>query len=380
MNSGGVFATSLTLSLLTGITQAECPNLCSGHGNCNNNDQCECYEEGKVLNKEGNEDESLLFAQWTGADCSLLSCPRGISWSVVNGAVSHEMSVECSDAGVCNRRTGECECFETHTGSACQRTKCQNDCSGHGVCTSNSHFAKEYARQMSESINLRQRMPRCNGAPSAENCKRDVEHLDAYFDTYMATYDNAWDAGLYYGCSCDLGYTGNDCSSRECPSSFDPVDNSCVITLVDGDNVEVLADIEGLYTPWSTESLMESMEDTQAVEYLKQYDIDQVFSDPPEFITLRRSNSDLARACTSFYDGGSHGLDLTADLVVYPINPDSWMCNYLWDSNFIKVPICGGRLSALECSGRGLCDQTNGQCACFSGYGSEDCSETTNTI
>jgi hypothetical protein len=180
------FALAATLAAAcAGVTWAECPNLCSGHGSCDANDQCICFEEGKVLNKEGNEDEDLLFAQWTGADCSMMSCPRGVSWTTVNGATTHEMSTECSDAGICDRDVGQCECFEKYTGSACQRTKCLDGCSGHGVCTSNKDLAKQYAQQMSTNINLRQRMPRCDGSPSKETCSRGVEQLDAYYETYM---------------------------------------------------------------------------------------------------------------------------------------------------------------------------------------------------
>eukprot|EP00750_Incisomonas_marina_P022149 INCI4878.1.p1 GENE.INCI4878.1~~INCI4878.1.p1 ORF type:complete len:417 (+),score=61.85 INCI4878.1:117-1253(+) len=373
-------ATALLLVAFAGQTSAECPNLCSGHGNCDNNDQCHCYKEGKVLNKEGNDDEDVLFAQWTGADCSMLSCPRGVSWTTVSGATTHEKSAECSDAGICDRSTGQCECFEKYTGSACQRTECINGCSGHGVCTSNKDLAEQYARHMSTSINLRQRMPRCDGSPSEENCVRNVDHLEAFYDTYLASYNSAWDSGLHYGCVCDLGYQGNDCSLRECPSNFDPVDGNCVVTLVDEEELDILADVDGLYTPWSTESSMEKIADTQAGDYLALYGTSQVFSEPASFVTLRRSNSDLARSCIAFYNDGSHGLDLTDDLVVYPLNTDSWVCNYLWDSNFVKVPVCGGRLAAQECSGRGLCDRSNGQCACFSGYGSKDCSEANNVV
>lgn len=31
---------------------------------------------------------------------------------------------ECSNAGICNRRTGECECFDGFEGYACQHLQC----------------------------------------------------------------------------------------------------------------------------------------------------------------------------------------------------------------------------------------------------------------
>ena len=32
-----------------------------------------------------------------------------------------------------------------------------------------------------------------------------------------------WDAEITYGCKCDPGYMGADCSQRYCPSGFDPL-------------------------------------------------------------------------------------------------------------------------------------------------------------
>ena len=49
----------------------------------------------------------------------------------------HVDDVECSDAGICDRDTGACTCFDGYDGSACQRSACPNDCSGHGQCRSN---------------------------------------------------------------------------------------------------------------------------------------------------------------------------------------------------------------------------------------------------
>ena len=43
---------------------APCPNLCNGHGHCNNPDRvCECFDG------------------FFGGDCSLMSCPYGRAWT-----------------------------------------------------------------------------------------------------------------------------------------------------------------------------------------------------------------------------------------------------------------------------------------------------------
>jgi hypothetical protein len=221
---------------------AQCPNSCSGHGNCNEQQQCECYLEGKVLNKEGNLDSSTRLAQWTGADCSLLTCPRGVSWTHASGTQDHERGKECSDMGVCNRFSGECTCHPGFGGIACARSDCPNNCNGHGMCRSNKQFAEKYARAMSTALNLKYFLPKCRNAAGVtqyeeENCARDVEHIDDYFHAYMATYDEAWDSNLQWGCDCDGGFFGPDCSLRECPSSNDPLDAMCAGLFTDTEDL-----------------------------------------------------------------------------------------------------------------------------------------------
>merc|ERR1712032_536485 len=92
------------------------------------------------------------FTEWTGADCSRRTCPRSTSWTQLGNNVkdtthicTHKIQQECSDQGVCDRATGLCECFPGFTGSACQRTACPDDCSGHGTCRSNRDFAYDWA-------------------------------------------------------------------------------------------------------------------------------------------------------------------------------------------------------------------------------------------
>merc|ERR1712118_140031 len=158
-------------------------------------DTCTCYLE--VDSKHH---------MWTGADCSRYTCPRGTSWNKpkTGSNFEHNANVECSDMGKCDRTTGECVCFDGFEGASCQRTKCPNGCSGHGTCRSNQDFALDY----SEAIAIEQ----------------NVASSTAFYDYFLAQYNSAWDAGMNYGCLCDPGYRGPDCSLIECPTYMDPMD------------------------------------------------------------------------------------------------------------------------------------------------------------
>jgi hypothetical protein len=92
---------------------------------------------------------------------------------------------ECSNAGVCNRETGECDCYEGFEGVACHRMKCPGNpqCSGNGVCQSLRQMAKK---------------------------DRNSQY-------------NLWDKDLMRGCVCDRGFHGGDCSMRMCKYGLDPL-------------------------------------------------------------------------------------------------------------------------------------------------------------
>jgi hypothetical protein len=91
--------------------------------------------------------------------------------------------MECSNKGLCNRKDGECECFDGYEGSSCQRASCPNECSGHGVCK-----------------NIRQ-----------------IAEDDAW------NFYELWDKYATLGCVCDAEYYGADCSSRRCKYGVDPL-------------------------------------------------------------------------------------------------------------------------------------------------------------
>jgi hypothetical protein len=43
------------------------------------------------------------------------------------------------------------------------------------------------------------------------------------------SYDNVWDAQSMYGCNCDRGYFGPDCSLKHCPTGDDPFTGTALV-------------------------------------------------------------------------------------------------------------------------------------------------------
>jgi len=211
----------LLVTALLKYVSAECPNACSGHGDCGNFDMCNCWRN------------------WMGNDCSERICPFSLAHvdlpkgdlnmdntvskaeysagtsafintdvakyhpmyyttgtaekfpfmsdesadAAVRFADTAHYYAECSNKGLCDRDSGECECFEGYEGSACQRASCPNQCSGHGTC--------ESIRELAEK-----------------------DHGNIY---------ELWDRDATYGCDCDPGYYGADCSLRYCKYGVDPL-------------------------------------------------------------------------------------------------------------------------------------------------------------
>ena len=172
---------TLVLALVLGLASAACPNGCSGHGSCGNDDICQCYID--YLN--GDEE---------GGDCSSRRCASGQAWVDAPSApgVAHAMA-ECSGRGVCDRDTGNCECFEGYTGKACARTTCPNDCSGHGTC----EYISELDAWYGDYYKL------TGDAPTS--------------DRFTHEYTELWDAKKSRACQCDPKWTELDCSRRMCP-------------------------------------------------------------------------------------------------------------------------------------------------------------------
>jgi len=236
----------LTLTASLELVSAECPNACSGHGLCGNKDMCTCDRN------------------WQGSDCSLRTCPFGISHvDISKGDLDSSISIgdsndmlisgstvypfgttegfpymtdtagnvksntghdysECSNKGLCDRASGECECLPGYDGTACQRASCPNK-STETKSTPTELFVNQAISQsvansavFSGKSTARVQEGECSGHGSCKTI------------SYVSDFNNnniyeLWDKYSSMGCVCDPGYTGADCSERECKYGIDPL-------------------------------------------------------------------------------------------------------------------------------------------------------------
>jgi len=182
-----VGATAL-LAVAVSVVNGACDNGCSGHGTCGADDVCKCYSNWRM----GDEDSG---------DCSDRVCPFELAWvDVPDTHGSFHKYAECAGRGICNRGSGECECFEGYEGKGCQRTTCPNDCSGHGTC--------EYIEELGFGAAHGSYFTGATGYKS--------------FGNNRVTFSNAaWDDHKTMGCFCDAKWTDVDCSRRMCPKGND---------------------------------------------------------------------------------------------------------------------------------------------------------------
>merc|ERR1711968_185157 len=108
---------------------------------------------------------------------------------------------ECSGQGECDRKTGECKCYDGFTGDGCRHSACPNDCSGHGTC--------EFVSDMQ------------TGTATAAAGRSHIQYSE-FVDSDRSLVEG-WDSKKSRGCKCDPYYTGNDCSVRICPKGNDPL-------------------------------------------------------------------------------------------------------------------------------------------------------------
>jgi len=197
-----LYAVLILLSILI-VSYGDCSMLssCNGHGTCiNSTSTCVCYDGW------GSPNDATFYRS---PDCSLRTCPADRAWADVplSSTVAHQ-PMECSNRGVCDRSSGLCTCFAGFTGSACQRSKCPNDCSGHGVCLSMRQLAR-----MDAALPLG---PNTYYEGEVDSVTWDEDRI------YGCLCDSSWTVGLGNGQRQEPEWFGPDCSLRHCPSGDNP--------------------------------------------------------------------------------------------------------------------------------------------------------------
>jgi hypothetical protein len=184
----------ILLVVLVVHAAAKCDNACSGHGRCGQNGVCTCYDNW-----------GLGLGHLSG-DCSQRVCPYEFAWvDSPNKQGRFHKYAECSNRGICNRDTGDCECFPGYEGKACARTTCPNDCSGHGQCKDINTLPYTSSGLASTDWRYGYFLPNLNSETAG----------DAY---------KQWDSKKTRGCVCDPEYGDVDCSKRMCMYGTDVMD------------------------------------------------------------------------------------------------------------------------------------------------------------
>lgn len=352
------------------LVKSGCDNGCSGHGQCGTHGVCECY------------DNWGLGLSHLSGDCSERICPFEIAWvDTPNKLGAHHRYAECANRGICNRETGECECFPGYEGKGCQRTTCPNDCSGHGRCTYIQNLP--YAAVAADFVD------------DYYNFQTAYTFADSYYE---------WDKGKTRGCICDPEYGDVDCSKRMCQYGTDVMDLREDLT------TPAKYQVQRFIFQIARQGQLTDLGSTQTFALTFKSKLNETFTTQP--INIYSGDSDFRRFLLNIRDAllrlpnrvidkveveGYHtdydnlayvNVTFTGDYVQGPQNlltVRSYYCNdgcspkltgvlNLSPVNQTISQIQMSDFNSYECGRRGKCDYETGICQCFDGYSGPTCS------
>lgn len=272
-------------------------------------------------------------------------CPFGTAWGVTATGTTRPYR-ECSDQGVCNRGTGECECYDGYTGSACQRTTCPSGCSGHGQCQTIGTWG----------------------------------------------FSGAWDSAMTQACKCDPGYEGPSCAARKCPRGDDPLstnqDDDVQHIYIASSGGSLSGSFALQLTGWDGQVFTTRALDIATVTATTVKEAIQALPNnafPSVEVGVTGSVSTTIDIVVTFTSADNTGAQPAIVLVTGNSNSDDHgnqpvltTLQHL-DSNpaNTKVTVLDGTKEGLVCSGRGSCSTDTGLCTCHQGFYGASCNMQT---
>lgn len=303
---------ALVARSVEGIT---CDGTCSGHGACDKTTgYCQC------------------FSGYMGTSCKLMTCPKEIAWADYASAtdVAHGMA-ECSNMGLCDRTTGTCKCQTGFEGVACERMSCP-------TCTNGRCVSMREAAAIQDNTNF-----------------------------FVATTYAVWDADKIFGCQCDNGFSGYDCSQRVCPKGDDPMTNIPV----------QVAEVQTLYC------LCDTCTGAFALTFRRRTTVNLAPGDSDVTLTAALEKLDTINGVTVSLSSGTKLCD-TAGIttsITFTNNPGDLPLLQIQNrlTTTLATPIqltiaqtTQGTREEVYCSNRGTCDLSAGVCTCSTGFSSSD--------
>jgi hypothetical protein len=201
--------------------------------------------------------------------------------------------------------------------------------------------------------------------------------------------DNTWDADKIFGCKCDVGYNGFDCSLSTCPVGNDPTqeprpvyesqDIQCTYTVpipAASPTAAPTTTLPGVYLKFRQQTTARiavtasAAEVKQALEGISTIDaagLNIVYSTGA---TLCSSDACTGNSCniatvTWLREGGDLPL---LQQFIDPTHSAALSANVVVN---IAESVKGTHIVAT-CSNKGTCDTSTGLCVCYPGWGSSD--------